>query len=89
MIIVPKKRDKTVNSYLEEVRVLTALINENKKNTTDLQARRTARVISLRENEVTYSEIAKAMGTTYQNVSKTIKDARNKKVSKKKVKEKR
>lgn len=74
MIIVPEK-DTNVQSSLEEVRVLTTLMNENKSKIKELQERRLSAIIYLRESGVTYSEIAKYMGTTYQNIYKTIKES--------------
>ena len=74
MIIVPNK-DTDLQSSLEEVRVLTTLMNENKNKIKELQERRLSAIIYLRESGVTYSEIAKYMGTTYQSIYKVLKDS--------------
>ena len=74
MIIVPNK-DTDLQSSLEEVRVLTTLMNENKSKIKELQERRLSAIIYLRESGVTYSEIAKYMGTTYQSIYKVLKDS--------------
>jgi len=74
MIIVPNK-DTDLQSSLEEVRVLTTLMNENKNKIKELQDRRLSAIIYLRESGVTYSEIAKYMGTTYQSIYKVLKDS--------------
>ena len=87
MIIVPEK-DTNVKSSLEEVRVLTTLMNENKNKIKELQERRRSAIIYLRKSGVTYSEIAKYMGTSYQNIYKTIKESESKPKVRKKTSKK-
>jgi DNA invertase Pin-like site-specific DNA recombinase len=87
MIIVPEK-DTNVKSSLEEVRVLTTLMNENKNKIKELQERRLSAIIYLRKSGVTYSEIAKYMGTSYQNIYKTIKESEAKPKVRKKTSKK-
>lgn len=87
MIIVPEK-DTNVKSSLEEVRVLTTLMNENKNKIKELQERRLSAIIYLRKSGVTYSEIAKYMGTSYQNIYKTIKESESKPKVRKKTSKK-
>jgi DNA invertase Pin-like site-specific DNA recombinase len=50
-------------------------MNENKNKIKELQERRLSAIIYLRESGVTYSEIAKYMGTTYQSIYKVLKDS--------------
>ena len=82
MIIVPEK-DRNMQSSLEEVRVLTTLMNENRNKIKELQERRRSAIVYLRKSGVTYNEIAKYMGTSYQNIYKTIKESEAKPIRRK------
>jgi predicted transcriptional regulator len=63
-------------------------MNENKSKIKELQERRLSAIIYLRKSGVTYSEIAKYMGTTYQNIYKTIKESEGKPKVRKKTSKK-
>ena len=82
MIIVPEK-DRNMQSSLEEVRVITTLMNENRNKIKELQERRLSAIVYLRKSGVTYNEIAKYMGTSYQNIYKTIKESEAKPIRRK------
>lgn len=66
---LPTKND----DVLEEVSLITKMMREHQKQIASLSKKRAAKVMKLRENKVTYRQIAEAMGTTEQSVYNIIR----------------
>jgi DNA-directed RNA polymerase specialized sigma24 family protein len=65
---------KTNNDRLaDEVRILTYIIRGHQEAIVESAKKRREKVMKLREDQVTYREIAEIMGTTEQSVYKIIR----------------
>jgi DNA-directed RNA polymerase specialized sigma24 family protein len=69
----PSNPRKQVTMQLEEVKLLTSMMREHQDAIMRLSKRRRKIVLRLRDEKVTYREIAEAMGTTEQSVYKIIR----------------
>lgn len=61
------------NKDLEEVQMMTVMIQEHQRQIKELGKRRKSTILRLRKNNVTYREIAETMGVTEQNVYKILR----------------
>ena len=66
--------DTNNSTDLIEVKELTMQIRQRQRDIENLANTRRAAIVRLRQNRVTYREIAESMGTTEQNVYKILRD---------------
>jgi hypothetical protein len=73
MIIIPNK-DKSVQKQLEQLQVSSTLIREHQHKIDELTEHRMRIILELRDKGITYPEMAKYTGTSYQYIYKTIRE---------------